>query len=76
MFREYDGIIRLDVKDAAAALDQLGIESHILLDDGRQTGGLGQVVSLYAIGNGYVHDIEALKTLTKFRKPYFSRRAG
>ena len=44
-------IIGLDVKDTAAALNQIGIEPQRIFDLGRQTGGLGFIVSLHAIGN-------------------------
>ncbi len=44
-----------DVENAAASLDQLGIDIRLLFDGGRQTGGLRLVVSLIAIGNRNTH---------------------
>lgn len=53
---EYHGLVGLDIKDAAAALDQLGIDADAVLDLGRQTGSPGFIISLYAIGNRNMHD--------------------
>jgi len=47
--------IRLDVEDPARTLDELGLDPELLLDRGRQTGGLGQIVSLHAIGDADLH---------------------
>jgi hypothetical protein len=47
--------VGLHVEDAAGALDQAGFEAQPLLERGRQTGGLGLVVSLTAIRDGDVH---------------------
>ncbi len=63
MFRESAGFllaidqlaIDFDVEDAPAALDEFGVDVELGLDRIRQTGGLGRVVSLYAIFNGNVH---------------------
>jgi hypothetical protein len=44
-----------DVEDAAAAFDELSLESQLLGDLGRQTGGLGQVTSAHAILDGDAH---------------------
>jgi hypothetical protein len=43
------------VEDAAAALDQLALDTVLGLDCGRQTGGLWQVVSLAAVLNADFH---------------------
>ena len=68
MLGENQRIAGLDVKDAAAALDELGIDSYLVLDRGRQTGGPGFVVSLYAIGNGNMHSASHFNT-----KPFLSQ---
>ena len=44
-----------DIEDPAAAFDEFRLDAGVLLDRIRQTGGLGRVVSLYAILNGNVH---------------------
>jgi hypothetical protein len=44
-----------DVKDSAAALDQLRLDTRCLLDRVRQTGGLGSVISLHTVRYGNVH---------------------
>lgn len=44
-----------DVEDAVAAPYQLGLHPELLLDRGRQTGGLRQVVSTPAVVNGDLH---------------------
>ena len=47
--------LRLDVEDTVGPFDELGVEAKPLLDLGRQTGDLGQVVSTNAVRNGDVH---------------------
>ena len=47
--------VGFDVENTALALDELGLDSEFVLDRFRQTGGLGQVVSLHAIGDRHVH---------------------
>jgi GNAT superfamily N-acetyltransferase len=46
-----------DVEVAAAAGDDLGLQPELTLDRGRQTGGLGPVVSTDAIRDGDVHTV-------------------
>lgn len=46
-----------DIEDAAAALDQLRLDSRSLLDRVRQTGGVGEVVSLHAVCDRDVHRV-------------------
>ena len=40
-----------DVKDAATAFDESGVDTTVILDCGGQTGRLGLVVSLHAVGD-------------------------
>jgi len=40
-----------NIKDPVAALDQLRLDAELFRDFGRQTGGLREIVSGYAIGN-------------------------
>jgi hypothetical protein len=47
--------IHHDVEDAAGAFDELGLGPGLLLNDFRQTGGLGVVVSLSAVRDGDLH---------------------
>ena len=47
--------IDFDVENAATALDHFDRNAELTLDRVRQTGGLGRVVSLYAILDGNVH---------------------
>ena len=47
--------IDLDVEDPAIALDELGLDAELVFQRGRQTGGLGQVVSACAVGDGRSH---------------------
>ncbi|MEK7709398.1 MAG: hypothetical protein AAB324_01505 [candidate division NC10 bacterium] len=44
-----------DGEDAAVALFEAGGDAELLLDGGLQTGGLGEVVSLSAVGDQNVH---------------------
>jgi len=44
-----------DGEDAAVALLEAGGDAELLLDGGLQTGGLGEVVSLSAVGDQNVH---------------------
>ena len=44
-----------DVEDASAALDHLGVDTAVVLDRGGQTGRLGFVVSLHAVGDRNLH---------------------
>ena len=52
MFGENHLSVHDDVEDPAAALDEFRFDTGVLLDRIRQTGGLRQVVSLHAIGDG------------------------
>ena len=47
--------VDFDVEDSPAALDEFGVDVELGLNRVRQTGGLGRIVSLYAILNGNVH---------------------
>jgi hypothetical protein len=47
--------IDVDIEHAAAAADEFRLDVEFILDSGRQTGGLGQVVSLYAVRNADSH---------------------
>jgi hypothetical protein len=44
-----------DIEDPAVAFYQLRLRAGRRLDFGRQTGGLGAVVSDAAVGNGDIH---------------------
>ncbi len=44
-----------DGEDAAVTLFEAGGDAELLLDGGLQTGGLGEVVSLSAVGDQNVH---------------------
>jgi hypothetical protein len=46
-----------DVEDPAAPFDQLGFDVVLLLDSGRQTGGLWQVVSGAAVLDRDLHPV-------------------
>ena len=46
-----------DGEDAAMALFEVGGDAELFLDGGLQTGGLGEVVSLSAVGDQNVHPI-------------------
>jgi hypothetical protein len=48
-----------DIEDSPAALDQLRLDIELFGDSGRQTGGLREVVSGYAVGNRYVHLLDS-----------------
>jgi len=54
LLREDELAVQLDLEDAAAALDQRGASSELLLQLVRQTGGAGQIVSSHAILDGDV----------------------
>jgi hypothetical protein len=47
--------IDADLKDPFLALDEFAVDTEFLLDRGRQTGGLREVVSLNAVLNRNVH---------------------
>jgi len=47
--------VDLHVEDAAPAFDELGLNVELVFDRFRQTGGLGQVVSISAVSDGDVH---------------------
>ena len=51
VLREDHLAVRHDIEDAVAALDQLGFELERVLDLGRQTGGLGKILSTAAVGD-------------------------
>ena len=48
-----------DIEDSPGALEQLRLNTEFLGDPGRQTGGLREVVSGYAVGNRYVHLLDS-----------------
>jgi hypothetical protein len=58
-----------DVEDAAAPLDELGRDARLLLDRGRQTGGLRLVVSLHAVGDRDLHRLPLASGATSGRCP-------
>ena len=47
--------VDVNVEHAACAFDQLGIHAELLFDRCRQTGGLGEVISLCAVFDGDHH---------------------
>jgi hypothetical protein len=47
--------IRFDVEDSVGTLDELWIDAELFFDPGRQTGGLREVVSGDAVGDGHAH---------------------
>jgi hypothetical protein len=47
--------VQLNIKNAAFAFHEIDIQIILLLDCGRQTGGLGRVVSHDTIRNPYLH---------------------
>jgi len=47
--------VRLDVENAAGPFDEIGLDAELFLDSGRQTGGLGEVASDAAVGDGDLH---------------------
>lgn len=47
--------INLYVKNAAPAFDQLNLHVVLTFDGGRQTGGFGRVISLYAVFDADFH---------------------
>ena len=49
--------VSLDVKNAASALDELSGDTGGVVNRGCQTGSVGFVVSLDAIGNGNAHKL-------------------
>jgi phosphoenolpyruvate synthase/pyruvate phosphate dikinase len=44
-----------DIEDASCAFDQSGVDLAVILDCGGQTGRLGFVVSLHAVGDRDFH---------------------
>lgn len=53
---EIDGLaVGVNVVDTAGAFDQLGLDSDFLLDERRQTGSAGKVVSSTAVFDGDMH---------------------
>jgi hypothetical protein len=51
MFRKDELPIHDNIKDAVATFDQLRRDAELVRDFCRQTGGLREIVSGYAIGN-------------------------
>jgi hypothetical protein len=67
MLRVNQLVVDLHVEDAAPPLDQLGINPELLFELFRQTGGFGEVVSLYAILNRDMHDRILLRSTASGR---------
>jgi hypothetical protein len=59
VLREDHLSVELDVEDAIIALDQARLYGELLLNLGRQTGGLRQVVSAYAVFDRDFHRISS-----------------
>jgi len=55
VLREDQLAVRGDVENPVVALDELGLRAERLLDLGRHTAGLRQVVSAHAVGDGDAH---------------------
>jgi hypothetical protein len=55
VLREDELSVDLDVENSTAAGDEFGNDVVVLLDPGRQTGGLRLVVSTRAVGNSDLH---------------------
>jgi hypothetical protein len=53
----HDFAVNGDRKDTALAFFEVGGDPELLLDRGLQTGGLGEVVSLPAVGDQDVHPV-------------------
>jgi len=51
MLRKDELPIHDNIKDAVATFDQLRLDAELIRDSCRQTGGLREIVSGYAIGN-------------------------
>jgi hypothetical protein len=47
--------VRDHVEDAVVAFDELGLDASVVLDSGRQPGGLGEIVSANAVRDGNLH---------------------
>lgn len=54
-FREEFLVTETDHEDAAAAADEIAVESECAFDGSRQTGGSGEVVSNSAVVDSNVH---------------------
>ncbi len=69
MFRESAGLelrvdersVDVDVEDASAAGDQLGLDAELLLDLCRQTGGFWLVVSGRAVFDLHFHGVDPVE---------------
>ena len=55
VFAEDQLAVDLDVEDPAASGNEFGLDTIFDLDRIRQTGGVGEIVSFVAIGDGNVH---------------------
>lgn len=53
---EHQPVAGFDVENAAFTPDQLGINSELVFDRGRQTGSPRQVVSLRAVLDAHFHE--------------------
>ncbi len=57
MFAEDHLTVDHDVEDASTSLDESALDAVVILDGGGQTGRLGLVVSLHAVGDGDIHAV-------------------
>ena len=55
MLRKYGVAVSDDVENTLIPFDQLGLDTKLVIDLGRQTGGLRKIVSTDAIRNRYLH---------------------
>ena len=55
MFREDHLTVRDNVEDAIRPFYEHAVELQCFFDTGRQTGGLGEVLSTYAVGDRKLH---------------------
>ena len=50
-------LVRYDVKDSTAAAYEFTLDAGLVADRGRQTGGLGEIISLSAVGDADLHEL-------------------
>ena len=55
VLRKNQVAVHLDVKDTVTAFDEFRFSAECFFYGGRQTGGLGQIVSFYTVGYGNLH---------------------
>lgn len=68
--------VELHIENSVTSFDQIGFDLEFLLDSFRQTGGMGQIVSLHAVLDADLHMVNLAREETKLTLARYPERDG